>query len=89
MRAGHDIALTGIEPAALTRMPKGFAADHPADELLRAKNWGVHATLPATAALGPDFAAAVVKLLKRSNPVVAALNTAILAAQPSARKPLF
>ena len=90
---GSDVALTGVEPEALTRMPKGFPADHPADELLRAKNWGVHATLPSSAALEPDFAATVVKLLKRANPVVSTLNAAILEGQPPSvagpRRPLF
>ena len=78
-RAGVAIAaMTGIEPAALTRMPKGFAADHPAGEFLRARNWGVHASLPAEAALEPDFAAVVAKLFRQAAPVVAALNGAIL-----------
>ncbi len=90
---GSDALLTGVEPAALTRMPKGFPADHPADELLRAKNWGIQATMPSSAALEPDFASTVVKLLKRASPVVSALNGAILEARPAAaagsRKPLF
>jgi hypothetical protein len=47
---------TGIEAEALTRMPKGFAADDPADELLRAKNWGVHVSLPADLALQSTLA---------------------------------
>lgn len=90
-------AFTAIDPAALTRMPKGFPADHPAGELLRAKNWGVHATLPAEAALEENFAASIASMFKQANPVVSALNDAILAgsvrsdsqAGLSARKPLF
>jgi uncharacterized protein (TIGR02453 family) len=87
------VALVSADHAGLTRMPKGFPADHPADELLRAKSWEVHVTLPASTALEPDFATTVVKLLKRANPIVSALNSAILEAQPedsmNPRKPLF
>jgi len=73
---------TAIEPEALTRMPKGFASDHPADELLRAKNWGVRASLPAELALQPQFAGEIVRRMKLAAPVVDALNGAILAARP-------
>ena len=91
---GRDaVPLVAIEPAALTRMPKGFAADHPADELLRARNWGVHASLPSEAALQPGLAEAVAGMFRRANPVVTALNEAIRTGMntpaASARKPLF
>lgn len=92
-------ALSGIEPEALTRMPKGFAADHPAGALLRARNWGVHAVLPAEVALQPRFGAVVAGLFRKANPLVSALNGAILGSVGSAeaagsgpestRKPLF
>ncbi len=82
--SGKGAALSGIDPAALTRMPKGFPAEHPADELLRAKNWGVHGTLPAAAAREPDFARVVAGMLRRANPVVAALNEAIVSSAAGA-----
>jgi uncharacterized protein (TIGR02453 family) len=87
------LAFTAIDASALTRMPKGFAADDPADELLRAKSWGVHAELPATLALDPRLAAEVVKRFKASAPLVAMLNEAIVGEQidaaPKPRRPLF
>ena len=90
---GTEGALLAIEAEALTRMPKGFPADHPADELLRAKNWGVHARLPAETALEADFVDVVVKLFRRAHPIVETLNRAIVTGdgeQPRpARKPLF
>lgn len=101
MRDGVPQApLTAIAPEALARMPKGFAADDPAGELLRAKNWGVHALLPAEAALEPGFTGGLAAMFRRANPVVAALNGAIAGsvavstgaettAMASARKPLF
>lgn len=70
---------SGIEAQALTRMPKGFAPDDPADDLLRAKNWGVHATLPAEAALEPSLAKEIVRRMRASAPLVDMLNGAILA----------
>jgi len=99
-------ARVGLEPftlvdaAALTRMPKGFPSDHPADELLRAKNWGVHVSLPAEFALKPTLARDIVKRFRVAAPLVDALNGAILegAARASSggaergrdtRRPLF
>ncbi len=76
-RGGMGMSLS--ESDALTRMPKGFAADDPADELLRAKNWGVSVRLPAELALQPELLRETVKRLKAATPVVEALNGAILA----------
>ena len=67
-----------IDPQALTRMPKGFAADAAADELLRAKNWGVQASLPPELALEPSLAKEIVRRMRLSSPLVDALNGAIL-----------
>jgi uncharacterized protein (TIGR02453 family) len=91
------LGFSGIDAAALTRMPKGFAADDPADELLRAKSWGVHAELPSALALSPTLAAEVVKRFKASSALVAMLNEAILSGRAGegagdevkARRPLF
>jgi uncharacterized protein (TIGR02453 family) len=92
-RKGSVIALTGVDPVALTRLPKGFPTGHPADELLRARNWGVQTTLPGDAALQADFTDVVVALFRRANPVVTALNDAILHTEgeqeKSGKKPLF
>ena len=82
-RKSKAAGLTEIEADALTRMPKGFASDHPADELLRAKNWGVRCTLPAEAALQPQFAREIVRRMRLAAPVVEALNGAILSARPA------
>jgi uncharacterized protein (DUF2461 family) len=69
--------MTAVAAEGLTRMPKGFAADHPADELLRAKNWGVHVSLPAEMALEPGLGKEVLKRFKLANPLIEALNGAI------------
>jgi len=80
-RKSKAAGLTEIEADALTRMPKGFASDHPADELLRAKNWGVRASLPAELALEPTLAREIVRRMRLAAPVVDALNGAVLAGQ--------
>ena len=82
---------------ALTRMPKGFASDDPADELVRAKSWGVRAWLPAETALEPTLAHEIVRRFRMVTPLIGTLNGAILyrdeaAARDvsgSSRKPFF
>jgi uncharacterized protein (TIGR02453 family) len=66
------------ESHGLTRMPKGFASDDPADELVRAKSWGVSATLPAEAALEPTLAREVVRRFRMTTPLIDTLNAAML-----------
>lgn len=98
-RAGAQ-PFTGIDADALTRMPKGFPADHPAGELLRAKNWGVHVSLPPETALEPSLGKEIIKRFRLATPLVDALNGAILAGLKassgrspddlaSGRRPLF
>ena len=78
---------------ALSRPPKGFPAElagkpHPALDLIRCRQWGLSATLPAGAALQFNFAAEVVRHFKLAAPIIAALNTPIAASiQP--RKPVM
>jgi uncharacterized protein (TIGR02453 family) len=80
---------TEFEGNALTRPPKGFPADHPAIDLIRCKQWGIAATLPAAAALRPDLAAVIIRHFKIAAPLVDALNTPIAAAQAPKKKVLF
>lgn len=73
-------AMLAIDPDALTRMPKGFAADHPADGLLRARNWGVRSTLPPEITLNHALAREIVLRFRLMAPLVHTLNEAILSA---------
>jgi uncharacterized protein (TIGR02453 family) len=79
----------GIDAQALTRMPKGFAADDPAAELLRAHNWGVRASLPAELAFEPSFSKEIVRRFQLAAPLVDALNSAIQDAPKPQRRPMF
>jgi len=74
---------------ALTRPPKGFPAEHPAMDLVRCRQWGLSATLPADIALQPKFADTIIRHLKLAAPVVDALNTPVAAALKPKKKVLF
>ncbi|MDE3162594.1 MAG: DUF2461 domain-containing protein [Acidobacteriota bacterium] len=78
-----------FEGNALTRPPKGFPSDHPALDLIRCRQWGLAAALPATAALKPDLAATVIRHFRIAAPVVDALNTPLAAARAPKKKVLF
>jgi uncharacterized protein (TIGR02453 family) len=89
---GFDV----IDAQGLTRMPKGFAVDDPADELVRAKNWGVRSSLPADLALESGLAREIVRRFRMAAPLVQDLNGAILrggnesgSGFVAGRKPLF
>ncbi|MDE1154573.1 MAG: DUF2461 domain-containing protein [Acidobacteriaceae bacterium] len=78
---GEVAPLQAEDGQMLSRMPKGFAPDDAAGELLRAKSWGVRQTLPGEAALEPSLAKQILAGFKRATPVVDALNEAILGAK--------
>lgn len=78
-----------FEGNALTRPPKGFAAEHPGIDLIRCKQWGLATTLAAKTALDKNFAATIVKHFRIAAPIVDALNTPIAAAQAPKKKVLF
>ncbi len=71
----------------LTRTPKGFPPGHPADDLLRSRQWALHRELPAGLALEPDFAARVAGCFRLAAPVVSFLNRPLL--KPRGRRVLF
>jgi uncharacterized protein (DUF2461 family) len=79
---------------ALSRPPKGFPAElagkpHPALDLIRCRQWGLSATLPAETALQPDFANEIIRHFKLIAPVVAALNTPIAASIKPRKSVMF
>jgi uncharacterized protein (TIGR02453 family) len=78
-----------FEGNALTRPPKGFPCEHPGMDLIRCRQWGLAATLPAAGALKPNLAATLIRYFKIAAPVVDALNTPIAAAQAPRKKVLF
>jgi hypothetical protein len=57
-------------------------------DLIRCRQWGLSAALPADAALDPALAATVIRHFRLAAPVVNALNTPIAASLPK-KKVLF
>jgi uncharacterized protein (TIGR02453 family) len=78
-----------FEGNALTRPPKGFPKEHPAMDLIRCRQWGLSTTLPAAAALEPDFAKVLIRDFRLAVPVVDALNTPLMAALRERKKVFF
>jgi uncharacterized protein (TIGR02453 family) len=78
-----------FEGEALSRPPKGFPCEHPAMDLIKCKQWGLRAELPAEAALEANFAATLVKLFKLLAPVVDALNTPIAGSLQPKKRVMF
>jgi len=81
--------MTLHDPAALTRPPKGFPADHPAIEWIKWRQWGVTATLPAAEVLKPALAAKIGMYFKLAQPLVDFLNDPLLRSLEKRKKPLF
>jgi uncharacterized protein (TIGR02453 family) len=71
---------------ALTRPPKGFAADDPAMDLLMNKQWGVSATLPVERAMKATLVKDVVERFKAAAPMIEFLNTPLLG---KPKRPMF
>ena len=78
-----------FEGNSLVRPPKGFPPEHPGMDLIRCRQWGLAAELPAKAALKRDFADVVIRYFKVAAPVVDALNTPLAAESAPKKHVLF
>jgi uncharacterized protein (TIGR02453 family) len=87
-RAAIRKTFSEFEGEALTRPPKGFPCEHPAMDLIKCKQWGLSATLPANTALETNFTQTLIRHFKLLAPVVDALNMPIAASVPK-KKVLF
>jgi uncharacterized protein (TIGR02453 family) len=70
-------AMDELEPANRKRVPRGFAADSPAADLLLHTRWGVSATLPAETAAHPELLKQIVRRFRLAAPIVDFLNRGI------------
>jgi len=73
-------AMGELQGEQAARVPKGYAADHPAGDLLRRKQLYFYTTIDAAPALKPAVRAAVVKRFCLMAPLIEWMNTAILRA---------
>ena len=64
----------GLWGEQLTRVPKGFPVDHPAEDLLRYKQWLVDRELPSKLALEPQLYEVLVESFRVMTPLVRFLN---------------
>jgi uncharacterized protein (TIGR02453 family) len=74
---------------AMTRPPKGFAADSPALDLILQRQWGVSAALPVDVATTPALVKEIVKRFRAAAPLVKLLNEPLLASLAKSPRPLF
>lgn len=78
--------LPTFDSNSLTRMPKGFAPDDPAAELLLCRQWALSVRLPGELATGPRLLPEIVKRFRAAMPFVTLLNTPLLG---TAKRNLF
>jgi uncharacterized protein (TIGR02453 family) len=75
LRARQVRQLLGeIQGEQLSRVPKGFACDHPAADLLRFKQFILYKTMPPDLATTPAFYAEIVKCFRAMAPFLAFLT---------------
>lgn len=70
----------------MARVPKGFAKDHPAADLIACRKWGVSATLPAETALSPKLRQELVSRFRIALPLVHFLNASLVDTPVQSRK---
>lgn len=69
---------------SLTRVPKGFAADHPAADLLKMKHWVYYVMLDPKLATTRELQPELVKRFKAVAPVLEELNRPLAQVRPKA-----
>ncbi|MGI4756874.1 MAG: DUF2461 domain-containing protein [Janthinobacterium lividum] len=80
--------LPDFDNQPLARVPKGFAADDPAAELLLCRQWALSVRLPGELATSPKLLSEIVTRFRAAAPLVELLNQPLLAAKRT-RKTLF
>ena len=77
-----------LEGERLTRMPRGFPADHPAGDLLKYRQLLVGREWPAAFAANPRFYAELLRSFRTAAPLIRFLNEAMAADGKRARDPV-
>jgi uncharacterized protein (TIGR02453 family) len=73
---------TAVQGEQLSRVPKGYASDHPAADILRMKQYLLYVELPPDLATTPALYTEVVKHFRAMTPFVGFLNTPLLGKHP-------
>jgi len=64
----------GLQGEQLSRMPKGFSEDHPAEHLLRQKQWFLESTIDAKFVTSPKMITELAKRFALMAPMIEFLN---------------
>jgi uncharacterized protein (TIGR02453 family) len=68
----------------LTRVPKGFCAEHPAADLIKKKDWVLAQTLEPSLAISPDLFTAIRDRFRAMGPFLEFMNRSAKPKKPSA-----
>jgi uncharacterized protein (TIGR02453 family) len=78
-----------LQMEQLTRVPKGFPKDHPAEDLLRGKGWGFEALLPARLVTTPKLVPEIVKRFRVMTPFLDFMNRPLIQRTHKPKRMLF
>jgi uncharacterized protein (TIGR02453 family) len=81
--------LGGLQGEQLTRMPKGFPVDHPAEALLRHRQWFLETTLDIGLLTTPRLLPEMARRFEVMAPFVEFLNRPFAQKQPKPRRMMF
>jgi uncharacterized protein (TIGR02453 family) len=79
----------GLQGEQLSRMPKGFPVDHPAEGLLRQKQWYLESTLPISVLTTPRVVPQLAKRFAVMAPMVEFLNRPFAQKKKPAKMPFM
>jgi uncharacterized protein (TIGR02453 family) len=79
----------GLQGEQLSRMPKGFPVDHPAEELLRHRQWYLENTFDIKLLTSPRLVTEIARHFEVMAPFVEFLNRPFAERRPKAKKMLF
>lgn len=78
-----------LQGARLSRVPKGFPADHPADALLRQKQWYLESNLDIAFITSPKLVSELGKRFQAMLPFVEFMNRAVVSRRPATKEMAF
>jgi uncharacterized protein (TIGR02453 family) len=81
---GPEKLMGKLQGESLQRVPKGFATDHPAADLIKMKRWLFYQTLDAELATSPKLLGELVKRFKAILPALEMLNQPLIRVRPRA-----
>lgn len=83
---GPEKLMGKLHGDSLTRAPKGFDPQHPAEDLIRMKSWLYWTELDVKLAESPRLLGEILKRLRATAPVVEMLNAGLLSKRPAKRR---